>query len=67
MATVVITIRTGNAQMQAWGEIRDAVTTAVDRAADAYGEEYPPHESDTRAVYDINGNRVGGIAVIEDR
>lgn len=67
MATIVITVRTGNAQMSTWADVRDAVTTTVERMADRAGEEYAPAERDSAPAFDINGNRVGGLVVIEDR
>lgn len=64
---VIITIRTGNATMQLWNDVRDAVQEATDAAAERFGASFEPSPSEHLAILDVNGNRVGALVVVEDR
>lgn len=64
---IIVTVRTGNAQMQTWGEIRDAIVDAAERAAQRHDEYEQPRDGDRATVTDVNGNVVGALVAIQDR
>lgn len=67
MATIAITIRTGNAAMQTWDDVADLLTDMGRTIVERHEQYDEPRPGDTIPAIDENGNRVGGLVVIEDR
>lgn len=67
MATIVLTIRTGNAAMQNWEDVADLLGDVGRTIAERHERYDEPRPGESIAALDVNGNRVGGLVVIEDR
>lgn len=63
MATIIITVRTGNAAMQTWDDAEEALGDAITAAVERFSGE--PREGQSVGVWDVNGNRVGQITVTD--
>lgn len=64
---IIVTVRTGNATMQTWEDVRNATVEALDRASAHFDADQEPRDGQVVGVWDTNGNRVGAVVVAEDR
>lgn len=67
MATIAITIRTGNAAVQTWDDVANMLVDMGHTILERHEEFTEPRPGDTIPALDLNGGRVGGLVVIEDR
>jgi hypothetical protein len=57
---IKLEITMGNAAVQTWGEVVEAIKNTVERYS---GSDCEPHDGESRKIYDGNGNVVGKLTV----